>query len=129
MSEQLLTLLALVLTLVMLVSAVLVLTLKNLIGAVAVSGVVSLGLAVLFVMLRTPDVAMTEAAVGAGLSGVVLALGLRRLGLWRLEGDDGDAHPLAPTVDEPGVDPEPPPRLGTEQAQGAAVRQEMPRDA
>jgi 2-polyprenyl-6-methoxyphenol hydroxylase-like FAD-dependent oxidoreductase len=32
---------------------------------------------------------MTEAVVGAGLSGVVLALGLRRLGLWRL--DDADA--------------------------------------
>jgi len=30
-------------------------------------------------------VAMTEAAVGAGLSGVVMALGLRRLGLWQVE--------------------------------------------
>lgn len=105
MSGDILTMLALVLTVVMLVAAVLVLTLKNLIGAVAVSGVVSLGAAILFVMLRAPDVAMTEAAVGAGLSGVVLALGLRRLGLWRLEGDDGRVHPLAPTVDEPGAEP------------------------
>lgn len=104
MSGDILTALALVLTLLMLVAAVLVLTLKNLIGAVAVSGVVSLGAAILFVMLRAPDVAMTEAAVGAGLSGVVLALGLRRLGLWRLEDDDGRVHPLVPTIDEPGVD-------------------------
>lgn len=107
MESTILTTLALVLTVVMLVAAVLVLTLENLIGAVAVSGVVSLGAAILFVMLRAPDVAMTEAAVGAGLSGVVLALGLRRLGLWRLEGDDGRTHPLAPTIDEPGVDPSP----------------------
>jgi len=28
---------------------------------------------------------MTEAAVGAGLSSLILALGLRRLGLWRLD--------------------------------------------
>jgi hypothetical protein len=40
---------------------------------------------------------MTEAAVGAGLSGVVLALGLRKLGLWRLEDDKGTSHPLVPT--------------------------------
>jgi len=104
MSGDILSILAFVLTVVMLVAALLVLTLKNLIGAVAVSGVVSLGAAILFVMLRAPDVAMTEAAVGAGLSGVVLALGLRRLGLWRLEGDDGRVHPLTPTVDEPGVE-------------------------
>jgi len=104
MSGDILSILAFVLTVVMLVAALLVLTLKNLIGAVAVSGVVSLGAAILFVMLRAPDVAMTEAAVGAGLSGVVLALGLRRLGLWRLEGDDGRVHPLTPTIDEPGVE-------------------------
>jgi fatty acid/phospholipid biosynthesis enzyme len=43
-------------------------------------------------------VALTEAAVGAGLSGVILALALRRLGLWYLEeGDRGAAHPLVPT--------------------------------
>jgi hypothetical protein len=28
---------------------------------------------------------MTEAAVGTGLSSLILALALRRLGLWRLE--------------------------------------------
>lgn len=82
------TLFALVIVTVVLVSAVLVLVLDNMIGAVAASGVVSLGVAVLFVLLHAPDVAMTEAVVGAGLSGVVLALGLRRLGLWRLDETD-----------------------------------------
>ncbi|WP_295882244.1 DUF4040 domain-containing protein [uncultured Thiohalocapsa sp.] len=82
------TLFALVMVALVLVSAVLVLILDNMISAVAASGVVSLGVAVLFVLLHAPDVAMTEAVVGAGLSGVVLALGLRRLGLWQLDATD-----------------------------------------
>ncbi|WP_419603082.1 hydrogenase subunit MbhD domain-containing protein, partial [Thiolapillus sp.] len=56
----------------------------------AASSAVSLVVSVLFVMLRAPDVAMTEAAVGAGLSAMVLALGLRRLGLWKLDNREKD---------------------------------------
>jgi len=85
----------LVLVVVMLAAAVAALVLRNAIGAVAAASVVSLGVSVLFVILRAPDVALTEAAVGAGLSSLVLALGLRRLGLWRVEGDRGDARELA----------------------------------
>jgi energy-converting hydrogenase B subunit D len=92
------TWIALVLVILALGAAVAVLTLRNLVGAVAATSVVSLSVSVLFVLMRAPDVAMTEAAVGAGLSGVVLALGLRRLGLWRLEGDRGEIHPLVPTT-------------------------------
>lgn len=83
--------LVLLIVLVVLVSAVAVLTLRNLLGALAAASVVSLGVSVLFVILRAPDVAMTEAAVGAGLSGVVMALGLRRLGLWRVEQTSDEA--------------------------------------
>ncbi|ESQ10511.1 MAG: DUF4040 domain-containing protein [Thiohalocapsa sp. PB-PSB1] len=97
MQADVVTWFALLVVVMILVSAVLVLTLPNMIGAVAVSGVVSLGVAVLFVLLHAPDVAMTEAAVGTGLSGVVLALGLRRLGLWRLERTADDAQP-APLI-------------------------------
>lgn len=82
---------------IVLASAVAVLTIRNLVGAVAATSVVSLGVSLLFVLLHAPDVAMTEAAVGAGLSGVVLALGLRKLGLWRLEDDTGKAQALVPT--------------------------------
>ena len=92
---------ALVIVILMLVSAVAVLALRNLLGALAAASVVSLSLSLLFALLRAPDVAMTEAAVGAGLSGVVLALGLRRLGLWRLEGDRGERHALVPTNQAP----------------------------
>ncbi|MDZ7753512.1 MAG: hydrogenase subunit MbhD domain-containing protein [Gammaproteobacteria bacterium] len=79
----------------MLTSAVLVLVLDNLLAALAASSVVSLALALVFVILRAPDVAMTEAAVGAGLSALILVLALRRLGLVAVggtrDGEGGDA--------------------------------------
>jgi energy-converting hydrogenase B subunit D len=71
-------------------AALAVMLLKDLLAAVAAASVVSLGVAVMFVILRAPDVAMTEAVIGAGLSGLILALALRRLGLARL--DRGDAQ-------------------------------------
>jgi energy-converting hydrogenase B subunit D len=75
---------ALVLVGLMLGAAVLVLLLDNLVAAIAAASVVSLLLSLLFALLAAPDVALTEAAVGAGLSGAVLAMGLRRLGLINL---------------------------------------------
>ena len=74
----------LVLVGLMLGAAVLVLFLNNLVAAIAAASVVSLLLSLLFTLLAAPDVALTEAAVGAGLSGAVLAMGLRRLGLINL---------------------------------------------
>lgn len=68
---------------VMLLSAVAVMLLKDFLAALAAMSVVSLGLSFLFVVVRAPDVAMTEAAIGAGLSSLLFALALRRLGLWR----------------------------------------------
>jgi len=70
---------------IMLLAAVAALLFKNHVAAVAAVGILSLALSVLFVILKAPDVAMTEAAVGAGLSALVLARGLRRLGLWQIE--------------------------------------------
>jgi uncharacterized MnhB-related membrane protein len=75
----------LLLALMMLSAAILVLLVKNHIAAVAAASVVSLGLALIFVLMRAPDVAMTEAAVGVGLSSLILALALRRLGLWQID--------------------------------------------
>lgn len=81
----------LILVALMLGAAVMVLLFDNLIAAIAASSVVSLLLSVLFVLLLAPDVALTEAAVGAGLSGAVLAMGLRRLGLIDLNKGEKDA--------------------------------------
>ena len=52
----------------MLAAAVMVLVLENHIAAVAAASIVSLGLSVVFVLLRASDVPMTEAAVAAGWS-------------------------------------------------------------
>lgn len=67
-----------------LIAAMAVVLLDSPLAVVAASSAVSLGVSVLFMLLRAPDVALTEAAVGAGLSGLVLALSMRRLGLARL---------------------------------------------
>ena len=75
--------LVLIIVAIMLASAVAVLLLKDFLAALAAFSVVSLGLSILFVVLRAPDVAMTEAAIGAGLSSLLFALAIRRLGLWR----------------------------------------------
>ncbi len=74
---------ALIVVLVMLASAAAVLLMKNFVAALAALSVMSLALSVLFVLLRAPDVAMTEAAIGAGLSSLLFALVIRRLGLWK----------------------------------------------
>jgi len=68
---------ALLSVMVMLMAAAGVVFLRSLMAAVVASSVVSLALSVLFVILRAPDVALSEAAVGAGLTGALLALALR----------------------------------------------------
>jgi len=72
---------------IMLIAALAVVMLHNLIAAVAAVSVMSLALSVLFILLQAPDVALAEAAVGAGLSGVLFALTLRKTGLWQIETD------------------------------------------
>jgi uncharacterized MnhB-related membrane protein len=82
--------------LVMLTAAVAVVVLRSFLSAVAALSVVSLALSVLFTILRAPDVAMAEAAVGAGLSGLLLTLAARRLGL------TGASDPAPADSDAPG---------------------------
>ena len=59
---------ALLIVIVALASAVAALVVPNMVGAVAAASVTSLGVSVSFVLLRAPDVAMTEAAIGSGLT-------------------------------------------------------------
>jgi uncharacterized MnhB-related membrane protein len=79
---------ALITLIVMLGAAFAVLFLQHYLAATAAASVVSLALSVLFVVLQAPDVALAEAAVGAGISSVILALTLRRVGLWKIETKD-----------------------------------------
>lgn len=57
-----------VLLLVHLILAILILSIRNLLTAVILMAIFSLFSAVLFFVLHAPDVALTEAAVGAGVS-------------------------------------------------------------
>ena len=74
-------LLVLVTVILILVRALSVFFVRDLYASLIAFSVVSLGLAVLFVLLRAPDVAMTEATVGAGLGSLLFALAI-----WRING-------------------------------------------
>ncbi len=74
---QLFTLIVLI---VLIASAVLVAALKNLLASVIVFAVYSFVMAVLWQQLAAPDLAITEAAVGAGITTVLLLLTLKRVG-------------------------------------------------
>ena len=75
---MMLTVLFIVLCVVMVLSAILAVSMKSLLGAIVAVGVVSLFVSILFLMLGAPDVAMTEAAIGAGLSTVIFLFALSR---------------------------------------------------
>lgn len=52
---------------------------KNLLGAVIVFAVYSLIMAILWQQLNAPDLAITEAAVGAGVTTLLFVLTLQRI--------------------------------------------------
>ncbi|SHK00936.1 hydrogenase subunit MbhD domain-containing protein [Paramaledivibacter caminithermalis] len=52
---------------------------KNLLGAVIVFMAYSLVMAILWQQLNAPDLAITEAAVGAGITTLLFVLALRRI--------------------------------------------------
>jgi uncharacterized MnhB-related membrane protein len=63
-----------------LVSGVLAVRLDSLVGAVVSAGLASLFAAVTYVLLAAPDVAMTEASIGSGLSTAIFLYAVRRTG-------------------------------------------------
>jgi uncharacterized MnhB-related membrane protein len=50
---------------------------KNLLYAVVSTGVVSLGLSLMFFILQAPDVALTEAAIGVALTTIIFIITIR----------------------------------------------------
>ncbi len=65
-----------ILILIMLISAAAAIIFKNLLNSVVATGLVSLIAAVLFYLLKAPDVAMTEAVIGAGLTTAIFVITL-----------------------------------------------------
>lgn len=68
----------LILIFVMIILAVVTILFKDLINAVVTSAVVSLITSILFYFLQAPDVAMAEAAIGAGLTTAIFIIAIRK---------------------------------------------------
>ena len=63
---------------ILILAAVVAMGVRNLVSAAILVGVVSLMVSYLFLRMNAPDVAMTEAAIGAGLTTVIFLVAIRR---------------------------------------------------
>lgn len=72
-------LLASVLSILMIVAAVWVLITPNILKAIIVFAIVSLVASVLFIFMHAPDVAITEASIGAGITSAIFILSYKRI--------------------------------------------------
>jgi uncharacterized MnhB-related membrane protein len=75
---SILVLLTLVLCAGILLSALLAVILKNNVGAIVSAGLASLFASVVYVVLAAPDVAMTEASIGSGLTTMIFLYAIRK---------------------------------------------------
>ncbi len=73
------TILAAFLGVLMLVMAIIAIYHKSLVIAIIAAGAVSLFASVLYLLLAAPDVAMTEASIGSGLSTIIFFYVLNRI--------------------------------------------------
>ena len=63
---------------------------KNLLSAVIIFMVQGLALSIVWMLLRSPDLAITEAAVGAGVSSILMFAALKKIhAIDKEEKDDG----------------------------------------
>lgn len=67
-----------IIVLLMIISAILSVEWRDLLAATVGMAAVSLFASILFFLLQAPDVAMTEAAIGAALSGAVFIFAIKR---------------------------------------------------
>ena len=78
--------LILLLLLLMVAAAIYSIVQKDLLYAVIATGIISLVLSVLYVILQAPDVALTEAAIGVALTTIIFIIAIRNT--VRYEDDD-----------------------------------------
>ena len=67
-----------ILTIILILSAIFVIRSKDLVAAVVGSAVVSLIASIYFYILQAPDVALTEAAIGVALSTIIFMITIRK---------------------------------------------------
>ncbi|UCB55747.1 MAG: DUF4040 domain-containing protein [Thiotrichales bacterium] len=78
MTVPVITLLTILLCSGILISGLLAVTLNNLLSAVISAGLASLFASVVYVVLAAPDVAMTEASIGSGLTTMIFLYAIRK---------------------------------------------------
>ena len=78
MTTLVLTLLTIVLCLGILIGGLLAVLLDSMISAVISAGLASLFASVVYVVLAAPDVAMTEASIGSGLTTMIFLYAIRK---------------------------------------------------
>ena len=78
MSAYVLTLLTIVLCAGILIGGLLAVMLDNMVSAVISAGLASLFASVVYVVLAAPDVAMTEASIGSGLTTMIFLYAIRK---------------------------------------------------
>ncbi len=66
------------LVLLMILLAIFAIKTKELLAAVIASGFISLVASIVYLYLRAPDVAMTEAAIGAGITTIIFVVTVRK---------------------------------------------------
>lgn len=78
MSIPVLTLLTIVLCAGILVGGLLAVMLNSMVSAIISAGLASLFASVVYVVLAAPDVAMTEASIGSGLTTMIFLYAIRK---------------------------------------------------
>ena len=74
----------------MIICAISVSTTKNLLSSVIIFMSYSLIASVIWLLLRSPDLAITEAAVGAGVTSTIMFLTLKNVNKLKEEGEEED---------------------------------------
>jgi len=80
-----------ILLILLVVCAVTVSLTRRLLTAVIIFMCYSLVMAIVWILLESPDLAITEAAVGAGVSGVLLLLTLKKINKTETDSEDQEA--------------------------------------
>lgn len=68
-----------ILGIIMIVAALIAIYQKDLLSAIVAAGVISLLASIIYILLAAPDVAMTEAAIGSGLTTIVFLYALNKI--------------------------------------------------
>ncbi|MCF7793122.1 MAG: DUF4040 domain-containing protein [Candidatus Cloacimonetes bacterium] len=74
-----------VLGIIMIFAAFMAIYFQNLVSAILSAGVISLLASIIYILLAAPDVAMTEAAIGSGLTTVVFLYAFNKIRKMKVE--------------------------------------------